>query len=127
MRSKEFIAEQTVERMQDDVVRALPTTYVIPELKNQDPYLQYRFGVAMAGAKGKKQREADGVPSYSKESVWGENQIVSSIDPDIGDWIDEALRELGMKGKKLISTPKSEEAKDTGIVSPIKAFKGYKK
>ncbi len=113
--------------LQPDVAAALPATYAIPELKNQDPYLQYRFGVAMAGAKGAKQRMEDGVKEYSRESPWGENEIVVSCDPHIEQYIDDALKQLGLKGKKLISTRKSEETSDVGKLSPMRAFKGYKR
>lgn len=111
--------------LQPDVAAALPATYSIPELKNQDPYLQYRFSVSMAGAKGRAQREQDGVPPFNTESAWGENEIVVSFDPDIEKYIDDALQQMGIRGKKLISTRKSEEAKSVGKTSPINAFKGY--
>lgn len=111
--------------LQPDVAAALPATYAIPELKNQDPYLQYRFGVAMAGAKGRKQREKDGVGSFSKESPWGENEIVVSFDPHIDEYIDDALAQMGLRGKKLISTRKSEEADDVSTKSPVSGFRGY--
>jgi hypothetical protein len=127
VRAWEFITEGRTGSLQPDVAAALPATYVIPELPNQDPYLQYRFGVAIAGAKGKKQREQDGVAPYSKESTWGENEILVSFDPDIETWIDDALHQMGMSGKRLISTVKSEETKDVGKASPLKSFKGYKK
>lgn len=108
-----------------DVAAALPATYAIPELKNQDPYLQYRFGVALAGAKGAKRRKEDGVENYTKESPWGENEIIVSFDPHIEEYIDDALNQMGLKGKRLISTRKSEETADVGIKSPLVGFKGY--
>lgn len=111
--------------LQADVAAALPATYAIPELKNQDPYLQYRFGVAMAGAKGAKKRAEDGVAPFAKESPWGENEIVVSFDPHIDQYIDDALAQMGLKGKKLISTRKSEETGDVGKSSPVKPFSGY--
>lgn len=111
--------------LQADVAAALPATYAIPELKNQDPYLQYRFGVAMAGAKGAKKRAEDGVTEFSKESAWGENEIVVSFDPHIEEYIDDALAQMGLKGKKLISTRKSEETGDVGKNSPLKPFSGF--
>ena len=40
--------------------------------------------------------------------------------------IDSALKQMGLSGKKMISTPTSEEAKDVDKTSPIKAFKGFK-
>ena len=130
MRARDFIksiSEARTGTLMPDVARALPSAYVIPELPNQDPYLQYRFGVAMAGAKGRKQREQDGVPPFYSQSAWGENEIVVSSDPNIGEYIDDALKQMGMKGKKLISTPKSEESPDVKHQSPIKPFKGYKR
>lgn len=130
MRAREFIknkiTESTVEPLADNVARALPAVYVIPELKNQDPYLQYRFGVAMAGSKGAKQRNADNITRLAANTAWGENQIVSAyMDPETASDIDYALAQLGMSGKKLISGEKSEEAVDVGKVSPVRAFKGY--
>lgn len=113
--------------IQPSVAAALPATYSIPELKNQDPYLQYRFGVAIAGAKGAKKREEDGVKPYKKESPWGENEIVVSFDPDIHKYIDDALNQMGLRGKKRLSTLKSEETADVDKKSPMQAFKGYKR
>ena len=125
MRAKEFISEARVEKLLPDQADALPATYVIPELPNQDPYLQYRFGVAMAGAKGKKQREKDGVSSMSRESAFGENEIVVSYGHDAGEYIDDALKTMGMRGKKMISTPTSIETSDVNKASPMNGFRGY--
>jgi hypothetical protein len=111
--------------IQQDVAASLPATYVIPELKNQDPYAQYRFGVAIAGAKGAEKRKQDGVPPFAAQSLWNENQVVVSFDPNIGKYIDDALKQLGIKGKKRISTIKSEESPDVPESSPVVAFKGY--
>jgi len=63
-----------------------------------------------------------------KESVWGENQLVSGyMNPDIEEDIDFALGEMGLSGKILVTSKDSEETSDTGIDSPIKGFKGYKR
>jgi hypothetical protein len=124
MRAHEFITEQSLSA---DVARALPGTYTMPELPNSDFYAQYRFGVALAGAKGAAQRAKDDVTPYAKETAWGENMIVSSyMDPTVGQDIDYALKEIGKRGKRQISTPDSEESTDTVKVSPVKAFKGFK-
>lgn len=130
MRASEFITEATGSIL-PEVQRTLPAAWVIDELKNNDFYMQYRFGVALAGAKGKAQREKDGVPSYARETTWGENEVVVSyagIEPLQG-YLDDALRELGMKpsAAKLVTTPHSEEPIDTIKNSPLKAFKGYPK
>ena len=126
MRAHEFLAE-SIDKLLPDQADALPATYAIPELPNQDPYLQYRFGVAIAGAKGREQREKDGVPHASSASAWGENEIVVSYGHDAGEYIDDALKTMGMRGKKMISSPTSIETKDVGKKSPMNSFKGYPK
>ena len=107
---------------------ALPGAYKIPALKNQDPYLQYRFGVAIAGAKGAAQRAKDSVPDFDgAESVFGENEIVISYDPHVVDYIHDALRAMGLPASDAvrIGTQASEEAPDVDKISPVKPFKGY--
>ena len=131
MRAKEFIREDIDGRTGSityDVARALPGAFKIPALKNQDPYLQYRFGVAIAGAKGAKQRAEDGVPPFDgKESEFGENEIVVSYDPHVVDYIHDALKAMGMSPSdaKQVGNMKSEEMPEVVKVSPVKAFKGY--
>jgi hypothetical protein len=129
MRAKEFITEQHGTLAQD-VSRALPGTYTIPGLPNNDFYQQYRFGVAMADARGHAEREKDDVDpfEFNSDTAWGENMIVSTyMNDDTVKDIDYAMKRIGVSGKKLISTPKSEEATDVIKSSPIKAFKGYKR
>ena len=118
MRAREFIVEQHG-GMQNDVARALPATYAIPALQNQDPYKQYRFGVAIAGAKGRKSET--NAPEMSKDTPWGENQIVVSYSNTIDEYIDDALKAVGLGpgDKKLISTPQSEESENANTKSPV--------
>lgn len=130
MRAYEFITEDSSRgKLLPDQRDALPATYVIPKLSNNDVYLQYRFGVAIAGAKGRKQRETDGVSSMPRQSAFGENEIVVSYGNDIDQWIDDALNQMGMTAsdKKMISTPTSIETNDVTKVSPVKPFKGYER
>ena len=116
MRIKDIIKESNVGSLAPSVARALPGTYELTHLKNQDPYLQYRFGVAMAGAKGAAQRAKDGVPQFSPESVFGENEIVVSYDPEVETWIKDALVSMGMPASDAIriGTQASEEAVEIG-------------
>ena len=128
MRAREFITESRTGSITRDVGLALPGAFKIPALKNQDPYLQYRFGVAIAGAKGAAQRKQDGVPDFDgKESVFGENEIIVSYDPHVVDYIDDALKAMGMPASDAvrIGTQASEEAPDVAKTSPVKPFKGY--
>lgn len=134
MRAREFITEQKLDQVHDGLEvasKALPNTFVIPELKNNDFYDLYRFGVAIAAVRG-EQGHSDGVmdgyePQFRAESLWGEQQVVSSFDPDVGQVIDKALAKVGKRGKKSVSTPGSDEMDDTSTGSPLKPFKGYKR
>jgi hypothetical protein len=134
MRAREFITEQRLDQVHDGLElasKALPNTFVIPELKNNDFYDLYRFGVAIAAVRGES--GDDGVlngyePKFRAESTWGEQQVVSSeFDKDLGKTIDQALKKVGKSGKKLVSTPSSDEMDDTGTHSTLKPFKGYKR
>ena len=127
MRAREFITETRIANIHQDQAKALPATYVIPALQNQDPYLQYRFGLAIAKAKVQV-HDPDPTPKYAPESVWGENQIVVSFDPGVEQYIDLALKEIGLSpsDKKLISSPKSEESRDVNKASPVAKIKKNK-
>jgi hypothetical protein len=134
MRAKEFITETTLSKVHDGLdlaTMSLPNTYVIPELKNNDFYDLYRFGVAIAAVRGEGGN--DNVqnkfkPDFRAESSWGEHQVVSSeFDKELGNTIDQALKKVGKSGKKMVSTPNSDEMDDTLTQSPIRGFKGYKR
>jgi hypothetical protein len=123
MRAKECITEGST--LPDRISKPMPATWVIPELQNQTAYLQYRFSVALAGAKAARNGD---IPRMDKDSVWGENQLVSGyMNPEVAEDIDFALGEMGLKGKHLVTTEHSEETTDTGVNSPLKGFKGYPK
>ena len=133
MRAKEFLTEQQLQDVHDalDIANlSLPYTYKMNQLKNNDFYPIYRFGVAIAAVRGESGTDdvMNGYrPNFEAESDWGENQIVSSFDPNVGQVIDKALRKINKPGKKLVSSPGSIEMKDANIGSPIKPFRGYKK
>ena len=129
MRAREFITEQKLSDVHDGLdvaARSLPYTYAIPELQNQDFYSLYRFGVAIADVRGTQidDNVNNHKPEFRSETTWGQNQIVSSFDPDIGNVIDKALQKVNKSGKKALSSSGSEEMTDTNSVSPIKPFKG---
>ena len=131
MRAYEFITESVTDGL-SVASYALPNTYVIPELKNNDFYELYRFGVAIADVRGTSGPD-DGVQNefkneFKAETTWGENQVVSSeFDADIGQIIDQALKKVGKSGKQSVSTPGSDEIPSTGTQSTLKPFKGYKR
>jgi hypothetical protein len=133
MRAREFITENQT-GIQQSVERALPATYTVPVLSGNDPYLQYRFGVAMAAAKGaagdrQDKHKTDKAHPFKRQSDWGQEEIIVGFEPGIDKWIDEALKLMGLPptGKKSVNSKDSEEAKDVAPKSPIKPFAGYKK
>lgn len=137
MRIKEFLTEQQMDEVHDlmDVAKlSLPNTYRLDQLKNNDFYPIYRFGVAIADVRGNQADENPAnkglnpyKPDFHAESSWGENQIVSGYDPHLKDTTKKALAKIGKPGITTVSTSGSDEMGDTDKGSPIKAFKGYPK
>ena len=125
MRAREFIKEDATKSLQDDVSRALPMTYTIPALQNQDPYKQYRFGVAIAKAKSSGEESEQ---EFQSQSPWGENLVVVGYSNTVDQYIDAALAEMGLGpgDKKLITTPRSEETTTVNKSSPVAKIKRNK-
>lgn len=131
MRLNEFLTEAQLKDVHDalDIVDlSLPYTYKLTNLPNNDFYPIYRFGVAIAAVRGETGKDEINKfkPEFRGETMWGENQIVSSFDPDISKVIDKALNKINKSGKKIVSTAGSEEMKDTNKQSLLKSFRGYK-
>jgi hypothetical protein len=131
MRAKDFLTEQKMDEVHDllDVARySLPYTYKLNDLKNQDFYEIYRFGVAVAAVRGENGEQLNPYkPEFKAESSWGENQVVSSFDPDLKNVVKKALSKVNKAGITSVSTPGSDEMADTNKGSVLKPFKGYSK
>jgi len=128
MRAREFVSEGRTGSITRDVGLALPGAFKIPALQNNDPYKQYRFGVAIAGAKGAAQRARDGVPPFDgPSSTFGEDMIIVSYDPHVKTYIDDALHSMDMPSSDAVQvgTMASEEAPDVDTTSPVRGFQGY--
>ena len=95
---------------------ALPDTQVFPDLANTDPYLQYRFGLAVAAAKAVEAGHVE----YNKESAFGEDLAIIARSEEEADIINLAKKLYGAGGNsKAISTKKSEENPSVQKNSPI--------
>lgn len=128
MRAREFIAEQR--ELPPEIAEPLRYTYILPGLSAADPYRNYRFGVAMARARsdrGTDQAQVDAyIPDWEAETAFGEHGLISGFDANVDPVIDMALKMTKTPGgKKLVSTPQSQEPKSVDKVSPIKPFRGY--
>lgn len=116
MRAKEFIAEDNTGSLGPGVANALPATWVLPDLKSQDPYEQYRFGLALASARAK----AAGELPFNSDSKFGENMTVVAWSEEEEKTIAMALALFGkLNRSELISTRSSSESSDVNKQSPM--------
>ena len=115
MKINDIIIEN-VGGLQSGAVHALPDTEVFPELKNTDPYIQYRFGLAVAAAKAAQAGDIE----YNKESAFGEALTMIARSPEEKEIIELAKKLYGAgSSSKQVSTTKSQETTDVNIKSPV--------
>jgi hypothetical protein len=129
MRAKEFLPEDvgakthgTYTKLNPEVNATLPGVWVQRELRNTDPYMQYRYGIAMAAARA---HEA-GLVDFEQESPWAENFTIVGYTPEDEEVVKIADKLMGVKGTRIADSA-SREASDTNNVSPVTGFKGYKR
>lgn len=128
MRAREFIKEQR--ELPPEIADPMRYTYVMPGLSASDPYLNYRFGVAMARARsdmGLDVADAERyMPAWEAETAFGEHGVISGFDANVDTVIDRALAMTNTPGgKKIVSSPESREPQSVSSVSPIRPFPGY--
>ena len=132
MRAREFIREQA--ELPPETKEPMQYTYVLPGLSTSNPYQNYRMGVALARARSDYAKvlnpQNDGIdpytPEWSADAAFGEHAVVSGMTDAIAPVIDMALKMTKTPGgKKLVSTPRSEEPDFVTRQSPVKAFGGY--
>ena len=126
MRAREFITEQ--KDLPPEQADPMRYTYIIPGLSAADPYKNYRFGVAIARARSDAQPDTVNPtrPEWSAETAFGENGVIAGFSNNVDPIIDQALKMTKTPGgKRLVSTPQSDEPAFIDKVSPIKPFKGY--
>lgn len=109
--------------LRDEVSNAIPNMISVPSLANQDPYKQYRMGVALAAARAADQ----GLIKMDQESAFGENMVMVAQTDEGARTIELALKLMGITDAKRISTPPSEESNSVNTVSPVAKFHPTKK
>lgn len=118
MKINEILTEGGTGSLTPAVARAIPDVTVLPDLKNTDPYMQYRMGLALAAARANEAGEV----SFEETSAWGENMSVVSYTPEDQETLDLALKLMpGVNADYRISTIKSEEAPDVQKTSPMQS------
>ena len=126
MRAKDFVREQ--KELPPEVSGPMRQTFVIPGLSAADPYNNYRFGVAMARARADQATDDvnEFMPEWTSETAFGEHGVVVGMNSGIGQVIDQALKMTNTKGgKRMVSSPESDEPDLVNTTSTVKPFKGY--
>lgn len=100
--------------MDPDVEHTIPGTFIVPELRNTDPYLQYRMGVALAVAQATKSREV----KFDQETIWAENLVMTAYDEREQETIKTAAKLMGVEVEQVSST-KSQEIDGVNKTSPV--------
>jgi len=112
-----------------EVADSLPHAYVLPDINSGNPYLQYKFGVAIASARGAQSRKDDNINPFDENGmtdVFSDKEFVVSFDPHIDEIITAALKKIGMpNNKKQVGVKGSKESNDVAKVSPVIGFKGF--
>jgi|TARA_R110000868_G_scaffold393057_1_gene663962 hypothetical protein len=118
MRAKEFITEVklhgTFGTMDPQVSSSLPAVIVQRELRNTDPYMQYRYGLALAGARAAQEHDTQ----FDQESAWAENLAIITYTPEDEETIRLADKMMGVTGTKIGKTG-SRETSDVNAQSPV--------
>jgi hypothetical protein len=124
MRAKEFIAEVklhgTFGTVEKNVSDSLPGTFVQRDLRNTDPYMQYRYGLALASARANKEHEVE----FEQESAWAENLAVVTYAKEDEETIRLADAMMGVDATRIASQNSTET--DVNAVSPVPARKTNK-
>jgi hypothetical protein len=129
MRAKEFILESgkshgTYNSLGVDINAALPGVWVQRELRNTDPYMQYRYGLAMAAARA----EAAGEVEFQQESAWAENLTIVGYTPEDSEQIAMADKLMGVTATRIADDASRESTevqtqsvtKDRGPIRKLK-------
>lgn len=125
MRAKEFIIEAKSKGRPDPVATrksdALPGVFVQKDLRNTDPYMQYRYAMAVAAARANRDHGVE----FDQESSWAENLTQVMFTPEDEETIKLASKLFGVKPTRITDNA-SHEPKDTGAASPVAQSKRNK-
>jgi hypothetical protein len=117
MRAKEFLPETklhgTFGKVEKNVSDSLPGAFVQRELRNTDPYMQYRYGLALAGARAKEEHDVE----FEQESAWAENLSIVPFSVEDEETIRLADKMMGVKATRIASSQSTET--DVNAVSPV--------
>jgi hypothetical protein len=124
MRAKEFLNEVklhgTYGHVEKNVSDSLPGAFVQRDLRNSDQYIQYRYGVALAGARAKKEHDVE----FEQESAWAENLAVVTYAKEDEETIRLADAMMGVNATRIASQTSTET--NVNAASPVPTKKKNK-
>lgn len=125
MRAKEFIKEAksrgTPEKVSDKKAGPLPGVFVQKSLRNTDPYMQYRYSMAVAASRAHRDHGVD----YDQESSWAENLTQVMFAPEDEETVMLASKLMGVRPTKITDSA-SREPNSTQTQSPVAKAKKNK-
>ena len=127
MRIKELLVEYkakasgTSKGVSADANAALPGVFVQHQLRNTDPYMQMRYGVALAAALAHQSGEVD----FDQETAWSENVSQVLYAPEEEKTVKLASKMMGVTPTKIANN-KSQEPKHISTTSPVANVKKNK-
>jgi hypothetical protein len=118
MRFREFLPETklhgTFGKVDPNVSNPLPGAFVQRSLRNTDPYMQYRYGIALAGSRA----AAAGDVEFKQESIWAENLGIIAYSAEDEETIKLADKMMGVTGTRIANRV-SKEAPGAHTLSPV--------
>jgi hypothetical protein len=117
MRAKEFLPETklhgTFGKVDAQVSNSLPGAFVQRDLRNTDPYMQYRYGMALAASRANRDHDID----FDQESAWAENLSLVTFSTDDEETIRLADKLMGVKATRIASNRSTET--NVNVTSPV--------
>lgn len=99
------------------VTGPLPGTFIQKQLRNTDPYMQYRYGTAIAAALALEKGELD-IARYEQESEFAENLTQIAYSKEEEEIIRLASKIMGVTPKQIAKS-KSVETDAINTQSPV--------
>lgn len=111
MKINEIVNEAKMPTPHENAEAALPDAKDWEDLnQNNNGYLQYRFGIAMAGAPD---------PQYMSSTATHQNLVTIGYTAADNEILDAAAKALGVKAAHRLTSEKSEEPSEINQVSVV--------
>ena len=111
MKVNEIISEAKMPTPHENVEAALPDARDWEDLnQNNNGYLQYRFGIAMAGAP---------YPQYMSSTATHQNLVTIGYTAADNEILDAAAKVMGVKAARRLTSKTSKEPSEINQVSVV--------